>query len=134
VLFDSYQHSETLKMDQLRDLEQKESLKRKMTEGLMAGSKIKKQMMQQQKEYLKKKKQKKQLRLKEIEEVRETEKNKWLSFSSKVSTKKGVVKKSIFASPENASGRVGVGTCGIGGKPMTEYSAAEKLKRASANK
>lgn len=105
-----------------------------MTEGLMAGSKIKKQMMQQQKEYLKKKKQKKQLRLKEIEEVRETEKNKWLSFSSKVSTKKGVVKKSIFASPENASGRVGVGTCGIGGKPMTEYSAAEKLKRASANK
>ncbi|XP_059486317.1 survival of motor neuron-related-splicing factor 30 [Neocloeon triangulifer] len=131
VLFDSYQHSETLKIEQLRDLEQKESLKRKMTEGLMAGSKMKKQMMQQQKEYLKKKKQKKQQRMKEIEEVRETEKNKWLSFTNKSSSKKGVVKKSIFASPETTGGRVGVGTCGIGGKPMTEYSAADKWKRAS---
>lgn len=43
--------------------------------------------------------------------------------------KKGVVKKSIFASPDNVNGRVGIGTCGIGGKPMTEYTTADKWKK-----
>ncbi|KAF4523480.1 hypothetical protein B566_EDAN004549 [Ephemera danica] len=126
VLFDSYQHSEVIKMELLRDLEQRETIKRKAAEGLMAGSKIKKQMVQRQRDYLKKKKQKKQQRFKEIEEERETEKNKWLNFAGK---KKGVVKKSIFASPDNVNGRVGIGTCGIGGRPMTEYSAADKWKK-----
>lgn len=45
--------------------------------------------------------------------------------------KKGgaVMKKSIFASPESVSGRVGIGTCGIGGKPMTEFTSAEKWRK-----
>lgn len=37
-----------------------------------------------QREYLKKRKQKKLQRFKELEEEREQEKNKWLSFASKV--------------------------------------------------
>lgn len=41
VLFDSYQHSEVTQLELLRDLEQRESIKRKADEGLMAGSKIK---------------------------------------------------------------------------------------------
>jgi hypothetical protein len=41
VLFDSYQHSEVTKVELLRDLEQRETIKRKAAEGLMAGSKIK---------------------------------------------------------------------------------------------
>lgn len=49
------------------------------------------------------------------EKVREQVKDKWQQFNKKSS--KG--KKSIFATPEGASGRVGVGTCGIGGR-MTE--------------
>ncbi|XP_068626575.1 survival of motor neuron-related-splicing factor 30 [Battus philenor] len=80
-------------------------------------------------EYLKKKKQKKQQRFKQIEEERESEKNKWLSFHSKASKKPGVRTKSIFASPDNLSGRVGIGTCGISGKPMTEYTPGEKWKK-----
>ncbi|CAH2102589.1 unnamed protein product [Euphydryas editha] len=80
-------------------------------------------------EYLKKKKQKKQQRFKQIEEERETEKNKWLSFHSKASKKAGVRTKSIFASPDNLTGRVGIGTCGISGKPMTEYTPGEKWKK-----
>ncbi|KPI94832.1 PREDICTED: survival of motor neuron-related-splicing factor 30 [Papilio xuthus] len=80
-------------------------------------------------EYLKKKKQKKQQRFKQIEEERETDKNKWLTFHSKASKKPGVRTKSIFASPDNLSGRVGIGTCGISGKPMTEYTPGEKWKK-----
>lgn len=44
---------------------------------------------------------------------------------------KGVVKKSIFASPESVDGRVGIGTCGVSGKPMTHYQLPDKLKKLS---
>lgn len=83
------------------------------------------------KEYLKKKKLKKQQRFKELEEEREQEKKKWLNFASKaVKTKKtGLTNKSIFASPESVNGRVGIGTCGISGKPMTEFTTAEKWRK-----
>lgn len=84
-----------------------------------------------QKEYLKKKKQKKQQRLKDLEEEREGEKNKWLAFSVKSAKKAGATPKSIFASPDTVNGRVGVGTCGVSGKPMTEYTAGEKWKRGT---
>lgn len=52
-----------------------------------------------QKEYLKKKKLKKQERMAQLEEERETEKNKWLQFNSK---KKQQIKshQSIFQSPD----------------------------------
>ncbi|XKL61884.1 hypothetical protein PGB90_001717 [Kerria lacca] len=81
-----------------------------------------------EREYLKKKKLKKQMRFKQLEEERETEKNKWLMFSSKT-YKKGMSKKSIFASPDNVNGRVGIGTCGVAGRGMTEYQQAEKHKK-----
>lgn len=82
-------------------------------------------------DYLKKKKQKKQQRYKQIEEERESEKNKWLSFSSKSTKKSGVKGKSIFASPDNVNGRVGIGTCGISGKPMTEFSHGEMWRKGT---
>ncbi|OXA58171.1 survival of motor neuron-related-splicing factor 30 [Folsomia candida] len=86
-----------------------------------------KQALQKQKEYLKKRKQKKVARVHELEAEREKSKKSWLNFS----TKKGLLnkKKSIFASPESVQGRVGVGTCGVSGKPMTEYSAADKWRK-----
>lgn len=43
--------------------------------------------------------------------------------------KGGIVKKSIFATPDGPGGRVGVGTCGISGRPMTDYVQAEKRKK-----
>lgn len=88
---------------------------------------------------------------------REKEKKKWLNFSvSKngkkerkeliwfklninlifvtfyiLQTKKGLLnkKKSIFASPETVDGRVGIGTCGVSGKGMTEFSQGEKWRK-----
>jgi len=36
------------------------------------------------------------------------------------------VRKSIFASPEGASGMVGVGTCGVADKKMTKYELGAK--------
>lgn len=85
-----------------------------------------------QQEYLKRKKQKKVQRFKEMEEVREQEKSKWQQFNTKVKKKKnikGYTKSSIFKTPEAVNGKVGVGTCGIGGRPMTSYTTADKWKR-----
>lgn len=70
----------------------------------------------------KRKQQKRKDKLKQLEEEREKDKAKWQSFSSKVIGGKkgsaksggsfGAKKKSIFATPESVTGRVGVGTCG----------------------
>lgn len=104
------------------------SLLREVKHGKADGSdgKSKKVINSKQREYQKLKKQKKLQRYKAMEEEREGEKNKWLTFSKK---KKGLLKKSIFASPDSVNGRVGVGTCGTSGKPMTEYTTADKWRK-----
>lgn len=89
----------------------------------------KKEQIAKQREYLKKKKLKKQERWAEMEKAREKDQNKWKNFSNKAFGKKGFVKKSIFKTPENASGRVGVGTCGIGGKNMTTQQSNASHKK-----
>jgi len=82
----------------------------------------KKDLMEREKERKKKKKARWMDKVKEIEESREKEKNKWQSFNHKaiVKSKKGTIKKSIFATPDDGRGRVGFGTCGMGGKDMTK--------------
>lgn len=82
-----------------------------------------------QKEYLKKRKQKKQQRFKDLEEERESDKNKWLNFTTKNQKKPGMKVNSIFASPDNVSGRVGIGTCGTAGKGMTDFTIGEKYRK-----
>lgn len=91
--------------------------------------KNKREILAKNKEYLKEKKRKKQEKMVEMEAAREKEKSKWQGFSSKAFGKKGFVKKSIFKTPENSSGRVGVGTCGISGQDMTGYSHAAKYRK-----
>lgn len=81
------------------------------------------------KEYLKKKREKKQQRLKTKDEEREQDKNKWLNFTTKNAKKSGKKVKSIFATTDNVNGRVGVGTCGISGNPMTKFSYGEKYRK-----
>ena len=51
------------------------------------------------------------------------------SFFFQCKKLKGVTKKSIFATPDAVNGRVGIGTCGIGGRPMTDFTHAEKRKK-----
>lgn len=97
--------------------------------GLSTTLAEKKEMLAKQKEYLKKRKQKKQERFKKMEQEREEEKGKWQNFSHKAFGKKGFVKKSIFKTPENAQGRVGIGTCGVSGKEMTNFSSGPKHRK-----
>jgi survival-of-motor-neuron-related-splicing factor 30 len=92
---------------------------------------------QQQRDQIKKKQQKKQSRFKELEDARERDKCKWKQFNQKAIHKhlKGASsmakKQSIFKSPETVEGKVGVGTCGIGGRPMTNFVVGDKYKRGT---
>lgn len=90
--------------------------------------KSRKEQIAEQREYKKKKAQKKVQRMKELEQEREDQKSKWQQFNNKAysKNKKGQVKRSIFASPESVNGKVGVGTCGIADKPMTQYHDTSK--------
>jgi len=96
-----------------------------------SSAKNKKEELAKQREYLKKKKAKKAERFKKMDEQREEEKSKWQNFSSKAFGKRGFVKKSIFKTPENAQGRVGIGTCGVSGQKMTTFSSANKYRRGT---
>lgn len=78
-------------------------------------------------EALKKKQQKRVQKLKEFDEERERDKNKWQQFAQgkKAAKKKGLTSAagsksriSIFASPDGVDGRVGIGTCGISGQSL----------------
>ncbi|XP_023219778.1 survival of motor neuron-related-splicing factor 30-like [Centruroides sculpturatus] len=126
VNFHGYGNTEVALVTQLKTID-----KDTLGDDSDGGPKSKKQMVQAKREYKKKKAQKKAQRMKQIEEEREKEKSKWQQFNAKAfsKSKKGQVKKSIFASPDNINGRVGVGTCGIGGRPMTEYHQQEKWRR-----
>lgn len=125
VIFEGYTKSETCPLSEVKPLSQ--GTKRRSSNDGEDG----KHGKTFSREYLKKKKQKKQQRFKQIEEERETDKNKWLNFHSKSAKKSGVKGKSIFASPDNVNGRVGIGTCGISGRPMTEFTHGEKWKKGS---
>lgn len=119
VVFDAYQNRSTTTLRELKD--------RVVRNEVFPSNK---RHRPNNKEYLKKKKQKKVQRFKELEEERETDKNKWLNFKTKGAKKTGSIKiKSIFASPENVNGRVGIGTCGVSGKPMTDYSYGGKYRK-----
>lgn len=118
VIFDAYQNRSTTLLKELRE---------RSTRNEVFPSN--KRHRPNQKEYLKKRKQKKLQRFKELEEEREQDKNKWLNFTSKNFKKQGVIVKSIFASPDNVEGRVGIGTCGVSGKGMTDFTVGEKYRK-----
>uniref|UniRef100_A0A1A8GXR3 Survival of motor neuron-related-splicing factor 30 n=1 Tax=Nothobranchius korthausae TaxID=1143690 RepID=A0A1A8GXR3_9TELE len=123
VTFSGYGNAEVIPLHNLKAVEE-----RKLTEEDILKSKSKKEQIAEQREYKKKKAQKKVQRMKELEQEREEQKSKWQQFNNKAysKNKKGQVKRSIFASPESVNGKVGVGTCGIADKPMTQYNDTSK--------
>jgi len=130
VTFTGYNNSSICPVSQLKPIDQR--LKRGATgDRVENAKKSKKDLMADQREYKRKKSQKKALRRAQLEEEHEQDKNKWLDFNIKTfsKTSKGKVKKSIFATPDSVGGKVGVGTCGSGGKPMTSYQHQEKWKK-----
>ncbi|XP_063691054.1 survival of motor neuron-related-splicing factor 30-like [Bolinopsis microptera] len=83
-----------------------------------------------EKEKKKKKKLSRKQRQTEMENAKEQEKKSWLSFMKGNKTvAKNSTKKSIFASPDNFDGKIGIGTCGISGKGMTSFTGPDKWKR-----
>lgn len=112
VIFDNYQNKGQTNVKDLKEYKVRVEV---------FPSNSKKRERPNNKEYLKKKKLKKQQRMVELEEERETEKNKWLQFQNKTGKKEKVKNHSIFQSPDNVQGRVGVGTCGIAGREMTTF-------------
>lgn len=65
--------------------------------------------------------------LQQLEDMRESEKNKWLQFNSKTNKKQIVKQQSIFQSPDTPAGRVGVGT--LMGSSATKPEENEAIKR-----
>lgn len=139
VSFEKYGNTEIVKVSSLREKDQASS-KRPAETGktTVAASTSKKSRADEDalREQKKKKMLKKKQRAKEIEEQREKDKQNWLDFfnnskgggsSKSGKSLKGVSKKSIFASPESIQGKVGVGTCGTGGQPMTQFTQPDKL-------
>ncbi|XP_013412951.1 survival of motor neuron-related-splicing factor 30 [Lingula anatina] len=128
VTFESYGNTDLTQVSLLKPRDS--SLKRAAGEEAEgSGGKMKrKDKLAAEREYKKKKNEKKRQRQKQQEEEREDEKKKWQSFNAK-NKRVGFNKKSIFATPEAPTGKVGVGTCGIGGRPMTNYHQNEKWKK-----
>ncbi|XP_003218571.1 survival of motor neuron-related-splicing factor 30 [Anolis carolinensis] len=124
ITFSGYGNAEVTPLLNLKPVE--EGRKAKEDNGNKPMSK--KEMIAQQREYKKKKALKKAQRIKELEQEREDQKVKWQQFNNRAysKNKKGQVKRSIFASPESVTGKVGVGTCGIADKPMTQYQDTSK--------
>lgn len=88
----------------------------------------KKQQIEKDREYKKRRQQKKAERQKMLEELHEKDKQKWQNFNSKnLKSKKGFVRKSIFSSPDTVDGKVGVGTCGTSGQPMTKFKMPKHI-------
>uniref|UniRef100_A0A0B6ZYW8 Survival of motor neuron-related-splicing factor 30 n=1 Tax=Arion vulgaris TaxID=1028688 RepID=A0A0B6ZYW8_9EUPU len=130
VTYTGWNNSTVCPIWQLRTVDP--TLKRGIKGDKVADAKkSKKDLIAEQREYKKKKALKKAQRMKQLDEEHEQDKNKWLDFNHKAFSKssKGKVKKSIFATPDSVGGKVGVGTCGSGGKPMTSYQHQEKWKK-----
>ncbi|XP_043830649.1 survival of motor neuron-related-splicing factor 30-like [Dromiciops gliroides] len=123
ISFDGYATVEVTSLLNLKPIEEEKELGEADRKA-----KAKKEKLAQQREYKRKKAWKKAQRAKEIDQQREDQKDKWQKFHNKTSLKKakGQIKKSIFASPETLNGKVGVGTCGIADKPMTQFQDNSK--------
>eukprot|EP00116_Pleurobrachia_bachei_P010981 sb/3471243/ len=105
--------------------------KRRWGEAIVAPSpyEAKRQLTAVEKERKKKKKQSRKQHQTEMEQAKEKEKGNWLKFMNTNKTiTKTAAKKSIFASPDNFEGKIGIGTCGIAGKGMTSFNAPDKWK------
>ena len=84
-------------------------------------------------ERLKIKKEKYAEKTKQRNQLAEDSKKSWTSFLGKKSSR-AITKKSIFSTPDAVHGRVGVGTCGVGGRPMTLFSSVKKLTAKGHNR
>ncbi|XP_062520851.1 survival of motor neuron-related-splicing factor 30-like [Corticium candelabrum] len=138
VAFERYDHNEVVQLSSLRRQTADGSRKRHADEAIKQQRPSKSRAKREaEKEYKRKKALKKAQRIKEIEDEREKEKSRWKQFTTKagrqkgtsLSSKQNIQKKSIFASPDTVNGRVGVGTCGVGGKEMTQFSQPESYRR-----
>eukprot|EP00047_Mylnosiga_fluctuans_P001517 m.220709 g.220709 ORF g.220709 m.220709 type:complete len:245 (-) comp10438_c0_seq1:93-827(-) len=139
VIFLEYGNSELVKLASLRSVIAskeaaiKDEVVRKHALDTSAvdviGAKRSKEMKAAQRKSRKEKTAKWLEKKAELDSVGRDEANKWKSFSTvgpKAKSLGTYTKKSIFSTPDNPEARVGVGTCGIGGKGMTTFSQRGK--------
>lgn len=127
VNFPEYGNSDQVKVASLRpadgaDASKKDSESRKRAAAEGSGT-VKQALSEVEKEAKREKNKRKKVKRLESEQKRQQEVKAWMSFSKK-KNKKG--KKSIFASPDNPMGKVGIGTNNIGGRGMTDYKQRGK--------
>lgn len=136
VTFSEYSQVEIVQLSSLRAVGGGKASGKKRPTGDSEPLKTEKELTKAEREEIieakKRRREKKKDRMEQIEKAVEGEKSKWTNFTSKRGVKSSSSawtdkpKKSIFASPDSADGKVGVGTCGIAGKGMTDYANREK--------
>ncbi|KAI6660242.1 Survival of motor neuron-related-splicing factor 30-like [Oopsacas minuta] len=123
VKFEYYNVTERVDIAQLRPNHNPPgSFKKRFEKSAMNNDRKRKRP--DEKEYKKNKALKKEQKFKERDEASAKEIRKWQDFRSKTSKNKMISakqKSSIFSVPDAIEGKVGVGTCNIGGKPMTAF-------------
>lgn len=134
VTFTEYSNTDIVQLSSLRPIKVTGADAEKKRKTTATGEPIptEKELTAAEKEAVreakKRRQEKKNNRLEEINKAIEGVKSNWTDFTSKKKDSKGKTtwtekpKKSIFASPDANDGKVGVGTCGIGGKGMTDFS------------
>ena len=124
VKFETYSATERVNISKLRPNNFEPGAYKSRYEKSILSDHLKRKRPGEMKEYKKNKALKKEQKFKERDEASAKELRKWQDFRSK--TSKGKIlsakkKSSIFSVPDAIDGKVGVGTCNIGGKPMTAY-------------
>lgn len=135
VKFIDYDDVDTVQMGSLRTLDASKKRKVEASEAT-GGGVVKEEKTQAEKdaerERKKRKRERKEKRLEEKTQEATAVANSWQKFNSGRSTKSktgflsGKKKESIFKSPDSVTGKVGVGTCNIGGKGMTDFIKRDK--------
>lgn len=134
VKFVEYGDVDTVQTSSLRKLAT--APKRKAGESVAVGGTVVEQKTEAEKEvereYKRKKREKKKERLAEKDKEATGQANSWQKFNkgrskrSKTGFLSGKQKDSIFRSPDGVTGKVGVGTNGMGGKGMTDFTKRDK--------
>lgn len=134
VHFEFYDVIETVKIRDLKPSASESKSKRTVNKYdiSVSNAKSNKQKAVELREYRKKKVQKKEQRRKDVDELSNLQQKRWQDFKRKSATSKFISSKlksrSIFSVPDSIGGKVGVGTCNVGGKPMTAFEYPKSHK------
>eukprot|EP00041_Stephanoeca_diplocostata_P028234 m.793150 g.793150 ORF g.793150 m.793150 type:complete len:230 (+) comp23334_c0_seq2:229-918(+) len=142
VTFLEYDENDTVKVSSLRQLENASAKKRQAPETGAASTATDgktRAEKEAERERKKRRREKKKEKMEEKEKTATKVASSWQKFNTGRSAKSktgflsGKQRESIFKSPDGPDGKVGVGTCGIGGKGMTDFQKRDKWTYSAGN-